>query len=170
MARLLSDSTIDGNIIWHDGATNSREACLVYQTSAQSITNSLWTQINFQTVKFDKLGGWSGGTDVTQQKYTIQKGGIYLVIGSVNWRNTNTVAIRTLLELDINGLSYAWITQEHSAVASQDFSTRGSIVVECAVGDILKTTVFQQGPAPMDTSIIGNPVNISTFFNITKIA
>lgn len=167
MAKLVANSTVDGHLIWHDGSTEDREACLVYQSTAQNIVTQTWTKIAMQTVEFDKLGGW----DITNTRYVIQKGGIYLVIGAINWRNS-TDGCRSVLEVRKNGAGYAWINQEHAG-ATKDFSSIGNAIIECVVGDTLELYIWHDAPTGMDTSIIAggvSGVSPSTFFNISKFA
>lgn len=166
MAELLQGSTINGNLIWHDGSTNDREATLVYQTTAQSFASQTWSKITMQTVSFDKLNGWDG----VNQRYVIQKGGIYLVIGAVNWSNI-TDGCRAVLELRKNGNSFAWINQEHAG-AGKNFSSIGSCVLECVAGDNLTLHAWHDAPSAMDTILIsgGAGISSSTFFNISKFA
>lgn len=168
MAKLLDGSTIDGNLIWHDGSTENRESALIYQTVAQNVISSAWARINLQTVKFDKLGGW----DATNQKYVVKKGGIYFIVGAVNWMNNET-GVRSLLELRLNGTSYAWLTQEHSG-ANKNFSVTGTLVMECQAGDSLELHTFHdKTTGSMDTTLIANGtggISPSTFFNISKFA
>lgn len=167
MAKLLAGSTIDGHLIWHDGSTDNRESALIYQTVAQNVISSAWDKVKLQTVKFDKLGGW----DATNQKYIVQKGGIYFIVGAVNWMNSTT-GVRSLLELRLNGSSYAWLTQEHSG-ANKNFSVTGTLVMECEAGDALELYTFHDATGGMDTTLIANGVggiSPSTFFNISKFA
>jgi hypothetical protein len=166
MAKLVRESTVDGHLIWHDGSTEDREACLIYQSTAQAVTSQTFTLINMNTVSFDKLNGW----DSVNGKYLIQKGGIYLVIGAINWRNV-TDGCRSVLELRKNGISFAWINQEHAG-AGKDFSSIGNCVLECVAGDDLSLHVWHDAPTSMDTSVIaaGAGVSSSTFFNISKFA
>ena len=74
MAKLLVGSTVNGNLIWHDGGTSDREMTMVYQNISQSITTGAFTQMTFDTVKFDNLGTWVSSNN----SMTIKKGGIYL--------------------------------------------------------------------------------------------
>lgn len=167
MAKLLNGSTVNGHLIWHDGSTDQRESALVYASTTQLIPTGAWTPINFDTVLFDKLSGWN----MTNGNYVVQKGGIYFIVGAINWANTTT-GVRSLLELRVNGLEYAWLTQEHSG-ANKDFSVTGTIVVELNVGDVITLHAYHDVGTNMDTVIIANGtggISPSTFFNISKFA
>ena len=57
---------------------NPPVARLTSQSTTQSIASGAWTSIQFPTSSIDNYGGWSSGANT---KYTVQRAGIYHLIG-----------------------------------------------------------------------------------------
>jgi len=167
MAKLLVGSTVNGNLIWHDGGTSDREMTMVYQNISQSITTGAFTQMTFDTVKFDNIGTWVSSNN----SMTIKKGGIYIIDGMVSWQNV-TSGTRGVLEVRKNGVSARWLDQS-LAGSAKTFSVTGIVMMQLAVGDVITLWGFQDTSGSMGTQLQAdqNSVNMPlTYFSIAKIA
>lgn len=129
-----------------------------YQGSVQSIPNTAFTNITFDTVSIDNWSGWSAG-DTT--KYTVQVAGKYLITGTVYYAanatgarfarisKTGTVINGSLGEVSLGSASNAGTV------------TTSTVIVQAAIGDYFQIGFYQSSGAALSTNA-GLP-NVSSF-------
>lgn len=115
--------------------------CVVYQTTAQTLVSGTASVVSMDTTQVDTYGGHSNVT--TNQLYTAQVAGWYLVVGTVQFGNT-AGGDRTI-SIQVNGTGVTWNGMAVPSASVNVFPT-----VTCAA--------FVQLPA-------GSTVNLSAFQN-----
>lgn len=63
----------------------------VYRNVDQSVTQGVFTDINFNTAIEDDFGFWSGASATTRLKVPVGGSGVYVIHASATWDGTNSV-------------------------------------------------------------------------------
>lgn len=111
---------------------------LLGQTASQSISNNLVTTINWDNESYDSYGGHSN--TVNNTRYVVQIPGFYDVLVSLDWA-TNATGTREASIIK-NGVGIPGAFASANA-ASLSHGLQVSITVQCAVGDYIEATGYQ---------------------------
>lgn len=122
---------------------------MLRRTSALTVTASTFTAVGFNAEDNDSHGGHDNATN--NDRYTVQKTGLYLLTGGTGWVG-NAVNTR-ISRLTRNGGVIAGSAQGLLATEATNFtivSTR-VVLVACVAGDILRLEVWQNSGGNLDT-------------------
>ncbi len=131
-------------------------ARLTSQTTAQSIASSTsaWTSIQFPTKSIDNYGGWSSGANT---KYTVQRAGLYTIIGFAALDGLTSQTGYVACRLSING-GARFVPGMAAAATSSNIGNR--VVAKCTDRFALNDTVELQVQQNSGSSItISNGAN-----------
>ncbi|MFE5140302.1 hypothetical protein ACFRDV_21940 [Streptomyces fagopyri] len=119
-----------------------------YATSAQSLSDNVWTSLNLDTEQYDSDNGHSTSTNTS--RYTVQVAGTYRVAASVGYvaNVTNNRAIR--LAVNGNAVVGSFVkTTPANATGSTGLVTTADI--PCVVGDYIEAMGNQNSGAALNT-------------------
>jgi hypothetical protein len=112
-------------------------------STTQSISNSTWTAVTFDTEDYDV--GSMHSTSVNTSKFTVPTGGggIYLLTAQVTFA-ANATGVRQIRFLKGSGATDIGGTSARSSVTATDIETlSSSLVVSLAAGDIVEVYAYQ---------------------------
>lgn len=123
---------------------------LGYQSAAQSIPDSTYTAVTFDTEIVDSYSGHSTTTNTS--RYTAQVAGYYDVVGKVGFVTSGTG--RRIGTLYVNGaeLGYTRTEQTPSGTAASNTTCIALAPVFLNVNDYVELFAFQSSGAPLNTS------------------
>ncbi len=136
-------------------------ACRVERTaSAQSISNTTWTAIQFDTEIVDTNNGWSSG-DPTKIYAALD--GIYVIAAGVSW-NANSNGVRRL-RITVNGSVIARDVRDAAASGGEVTTLTLAAIIELSSSDYITLDVYQSSGSALNVRAIRD-----TFLAMARIA
>ena len=120
----------------------------LHQTNPQSIPNSAFTAIAFDTTDVDSYSGHSNTTN--NSRYTAQVAGWYSVYGAIEWTANGTG--RRITSISVNGSEIGTCRGETQASATNLVTTESESLVHLNAGDYVEIQGFQSSGAALNTA------------------
>jgi len=131
----------------------ARPAAELRQATTQSIPDSTWTSLSFDTEDLDSAGGHDNVTN--NSRYTAQYAGWYLLGGGYN-PNINGTGIRgTRWMVNGTAVNASGTVQAATSATGAGYPSRMKRVF-LNVGDYVELQVFQSSTAPLGTQVTGD--------------
>lgn len=116
-----------------------------YKSAAQTIQDTQWTKISFNSEDYDTLTEYDNATNY---RFTATVAGYYLIHSTVLW---NTVVDTKLYKVAIYKNNDEVATDEVLASTNTALSTRVTDTISLAVGDYIEIFVWQNGGGAINT-------------------
>lgn len=127
---------------------DNKPMAYLYQGPSQSIPNSSYTPLTFDTVSIDNWGGWSAG-DPT--KYTVKVAGKYKVSAMVYFA-ANATGGRFLRLLYNTAAVFGSIGEDGNPSASNSQTVISPpVIIQASVGDFFQAAAFQASGGALAT-------------------
>ena len=139
------------------GGGSTLVGCSITRTTTQSIANSTWVALAFDSESFDTDGFHDNATNNSRITIPTGKGGKYLITSTIQWDASATG--RRSLKIYINGVASSTYFTELSPTASTYPFNLFTGVLTLAAGDYIQTYVNQSSGGTM------NPDGTVMFFN-----
>lgn len=124
-----------------------QSAARAYKAAAQTIPNATWTLVDLDTTSFDIQEEFN----TTTHRFITKKAGVYLIVGSMHWYNTQVVADKLYgVLIRKNGSSIIETLLTSSVI--EFLATTCTDIVQLAVDDYLELNVFQRSGASKNVS------------------
>ena len=124
------------------------ETCQAYNSATQSVNDSTWTVLTFDS------NGWDGdtmhSTSVNTSRITFKLAGEYMILGSIGWSSTLGDATHTSgLRLRINGTTLITFNLMASNAGGAGQYVQISTFYKAAANDYVELMAYQTSGAPV---------------------
>jgi hypothetical protein len=155
---LVADSSEATGLKWQAPAGGGFVGCSVYASANQSINNTTFTTLNFDSEEFDTDAFHDNSTNNNRITIPSGKGGKYLVIGQVHFA-ANNVGGRSIY-LYKNNAADIFSIDVTTGASGYDTSQNFSLIRDLVAGDYLQLRVYQNSGGALD---VVNGLNDSRF-------
>jgi len=134
--------------------------CRIYQSTAQTIPDSTWTKIEFQSINYDRRNE----VDLSNNRVTVKNDGIYFLKGSVEMDSSITDGTKLMVAIYRNGNAFV---SKYAHTGLSDFIATGPADIrKLASGDDITLQVWHNSGGSVDTISLAR----TTFLTVSQIA
>ena len=162
---LQAQSGEGGGLTWAEAGSTAINA-RVYHDTVQTISNSTWTALAFNSERFDTGGGATSGihhNSTNNSRLTIATAGVYTIWGGIEWVGNSSGSFR-IMRITVNGSTEIAHQSQPGASAGQRMSL--STIWSFSANDYVELFVFQNSGGSLN---IPGDNNYSAEFAIAKL-
>jgi hypothetical protein len=152
--------TVAGGVpTWAAPSSPTFVGASIYNSTTQSIANSTYTILNFDSEAFDSDAFHSTATNTSRLTIPAGKSGKYQVTAALGWETTGTYNYGSVLLK--NGIAYHYLNFTNATTSGSLNSW--SFVIDLVATDYLEWQVFQAQGGPVNAKGDNNPTERTTF-------